>query len=328
MAAADHLTQRLGIGVQLGLHEGAGPQLGQPALRWTDIRSTAEIADGVEAIDAMLVNDHLLVQNVPGIVEGEASIGAWDCWTVLAALAATTRRVQIASFVACALFRNPALIAKMADTLDEVSDGRFILALGAGYIESEFRAYGFSFDHRASRFEEALKILVPLLREGRVDFQGTYYQARQCELRPRGPTRGGPSLWIAGAGPRMCELVARYANGYTIYWQRTIEVIKEQYAHVDAACRSVGRDPATLLHSAYVPGSTVVPADSGASTIPTEESAARLLTLCETVGAQYLVMTVAGTAHLERLIPVIEELRRISTPQQTGLSEAITLGVH
>ena len=115
----------------------------------------------------------------------------------------------------------------------------------------------------------------------------------------------------------MCELVARYANGYTIYWQRTIEAIREQYAHVDAACRSVGRDPATLLHSAYVPGSTVVPADGGASTIPTEESAARLLTLCETVGAQYLVMTVAGPAHLEGLLPVIEELRRASTSKQT-----------
>jgi hypothetical protein len=71
--------------------------------------SMAELADGVEAIDAVLVNDHLLIQNVPGIAEGEASMGAWDCWTMLAALAATTRRVQIASFVACALYRNPAL---------------------------------------------------------------------------------------------------------------------------------------------------------------------------------------------------------------------------
>src|SRR6266851_7487539 len=225
MAAVDHLTQQLGIGVQLGLHEGAGPLLGQPALRWTDIRSMAELADGVEAIDAVLVNDHLLIQNAPGIVEGEASVGAWDCWTMLAALAATTGRVQIASFVACALYRNPALIAKMADTLDEVSAGRFILAIGAGWIESEFRAYGFPFDHRASRFEEALQILVPLLREGRVDFQGTHYQARQCELRPRGPTPGGPSLWIAGDGPRLCSLAARYANGYTIFWQRTSEAI-------------------------------------------------------------------------------------------------------
>jgi alkanesulfonate monooxygenase SsuD/methylene tetrahydromethanopterin reductase-like flavin-dependent oxidoreductase (luciferase family) len=323
MAVGEHHTRPLGIGVQLGLHEGAGPRLGQPAPRWTDIRSMAELADGVEAINAMFVNDHLLMHDVPGIVEGEASIGAWDCWTVLAALAATTHRVQIAAFVACALYRNPALIAKMADTLDEVSDGRFILALGAGWIESEFRAYGFSFDHRASRFEEALQILVPLLRESRVDFQGAYYQARECELRPRGPTRGGPSLWIAGDGPRLCSLAARYANGYTIFWQRTAEAIKEQYAHVDAACRSVGRDPSTLLHVAYVPGSTVMPADGSASNIPADESARRLLSLCGAVGAQYLIMTVAGTEHLQRLIPVIEELRLASTSQQTA-SEPIT----
>jgi alkanesulfonate monooxygenase SsuD/methylene tetrahydromethanopterin reductase-like flavin-dependent oxidoreductase (luciferase family) len=324
MAAAVKPTQQLGIGVQLGLHEGAGPRLGQAAPHWTDIRSMAELADGVEGIDVMLVNDHLLMHNVPGIVEGEASIGAWDCWTILAALAATTRRVKIAPFVACALYRNPALMAKMADTLDEVSDGRFILALGAGWIESEFNAYGFSFDHRASRFEEALEILVPLLREGRVDFEGTYYRARQCELRPRGPTPGGPSLWIAGDGPRLCGLAARYANGYTVFWQRTAEAVKEQYAHVDHACRSVGRDPSTLVHVAYVPGSSVVPDNGGASTVPVEESARRLFTLCEAVGAQYLVMTVAGPAHLERLIPVIEELRRAS-PNKLG-REPITLG--
>ena len=111
----------------------------------------------------------------------------------------------------------------------------------------------------------------------------------------------------------MCELVARHADGYTIFWQRTTEAIKEQYARVDAACRIIGRDPSNLLHSAFAPGSTVVPVDGSAPTTSAEKSAARLRTLCETVGAQYLVVTVAGPAHLERLIPVIEELRRIPT---------------
>lgn len=154
---------------------------------------------------------------------------------------------------------------------------------------------------------------MPLLREGRVDFQGTYYQARACELRPRGPTPGGPSLWIAGDGPRLCSLAARYGNGYTVYWQRTAEAISEQYARVDEACRAIGRDPATLLHAAYVPGSSVVPADDDAFTVPVEESAHRLLGLCKTVGAQFLVMTIAGAAHLERPLPVIEELRRATS---------------
>jgi alkanesulfonate monooxygenase SsuD/methylene tetrahydromethanopterin reductase-like flavin-dependent oxidoreductase (luciferase family) len=315
MAVVDQAAHRIGIDVVLGLTEGVGSLRGYPALRWADIRATAELADGVADIDTMLVGDHLLVQHLPGLVEGDESIGAWDGWTVLAALAAATRRVRLAPFVACALFRNPALIAKMADTLDEVSNGRFVLGLGAGYIESDFRAFGFPFDHRASRFAEALQVLVPLLREGRVDFEGTYYQARQCELRPRGPTPGGPPLWIAGGGPRMCELVARYADGYFIFWQRTPEAVAEQYARVDAACRSIGRDPATLRRAAFALGATIVPVDGSAPNTSAEESAGRLRALCETVGAQSVVLQVAGPAHLERLIPVIEALRQAPPSQ-------------
>jgi alkanesulfonate monooxygenase SsuD/methylene tetrahydromethanopterin reductase-like flavin-dependent oxidoreductase (luciferase family) len=89
--------------------------------------------------------------------------------------------------VMCALWRNPALMARMADTVDEISGGRLILGLGAGWHEPEFRAYGFPFDHRIDRFEEALAVIVPLLRDGQVDFTGTYVSARDCELRPRGP---------------------------------------------------------------------------------------------------------------------------------------------
>jgi alkanesulfonate monooxygenase SsuD/methylene tetrahydromethanopterin reductase-like flavin-dependent oxidoreductase (luciferase family) len=315
MTLADQTARRLAIHLALGLTEAVGSQPGYPTLRWADIRATAELADGVAGIDTMLVGDHLLVEHRSGLVETDTSSGAWDSWTVLAALAATTHRVRLGPFVACALFRNPALIAKMADTLDEVSNGRFVLGLGAGAVESDFRAFGFPFDHRASRFAETLEILVPLLREGRVDFKGIYYQARQCELRPRGPTPGGPPLWIAGDGLRMCELVARYADGYFIYRQRTPEAVAEQYARVDAACRSVGRDPATLQRAAFALGDTIVPVDGGALSTSAEASAARLHTLCETVGARSLVLQVAGPAHLERLIPIIEVLRQPSPSQ-------------
>jgi alkanesulfonate monooxygenase SsuD/methylene tetrahydromethanopterin reductase-like flavin-dependent oxidoreductase (luciferase family) len=305
-------SHQLSVGVVLSMTDGYGPMRGQPAPGWTDLRAVGEIADGVPEIDTVLVGDHLLVRNRPGVVEGDAALGAWDAWTALAALAASTRRVRIAPFVACALFRNPALIAKMADTMDEVSGGRFVLGLGAGYIESEFSAFGFPFDHRASRFEEALQIIVPLLREGRVDFEGTYYQARQCELRPRGPTPGGPPVWIAGDGPRMCELVARYADGYFIYRQRTAEAVAEQYARVDAACRLVRRDPATLQRAAFVSGDTIVPVDGSPPSTPAEDNAARLHALCETVGAGTLILQVWGPTHLERLIPIIEALSRLT----------------
>src|SRR4051794_41461356 len=106
----------------------------------------------------------------------------------MAALAAVTKRATIGPLVACTNFHNPALLAKQADTLDEISGGRFVLGLGAGWNETEFRAFGFPFDHRIDRFEEAFTIIRTLLAEGEIDFDGRYYQARDCELRPKGPT--------------------------------------------------------------------------------------------------------------------------------------------
>ena len=112
---------------------------------------------------------------------------AFDCWALSSGLAPLVPRVGIGLIVLNSTFHNPAMIAKKAATLDEVSGGRFILGLGAGWNEPEYRAFGFPFDHRVSRFEEALKIINPLLKEGKVDFQGTYSSANDGELRPRGP---------------------------------------------------------------------------------------------------------------------------------------------
>ena len=118
-------------------------------------------------------------------------------------LAAATSRVEFGPLVACTGFHNPALLAKQAATVDEISGGRLILGLGAGWNETEFRAFGFPFDHRVDRFEEAFTIIRTLLREGAIDFDGRYYQARDCELLPRGPRPGGPPLLIGSNGPRM-----------------------------------------------------------------------------------------------------------------------------
>src|SRR4030081_3296985 len=106
---------------------------------------------------------------------------------MLSALAEATQKVQVGTLVLCTPFRNPAVLAKMAVTLDEVSGGRLTLGLGAGWHQPEFDAFGIPFDHRAGRFDEALQIICPLLRTGQVDFAGTYYTARDCEITPRGP---------------------------------------------------------------------------------------------------------------------------------------------
>ena len=162
--------------------------------RWRELSRLAGLAESI-GFDALFVPDHLIIGHSPywGIPEGE-SRGTWEAWTLLAALAAETRRAAIGAFVIGAGFRNPALLAKMAATVDEVSGGRLILGLGCGSHPPEYAAFGYPYDHRVDRFEEVLQILVPLLREGRVDFVGRYHAARACELRPRAAARRAADL--------------------------------------------------------------------------------------------------------------------------------------
>jgi alkanesulfonate monooxygenase SsuD/methylene tetrahydromethanopterin reductase-like flavin-dependent oxidoreductase (luciferase family) len=171
---------------------------------------------------------------------------------MLAALAEVTRRVELGTLVTCNSFRNPAILAKMATTVDEVSHGRLILGIGAGWNEPEYQAFGLPFDHRVDRFEEALKILKPLLREGYVDFAGKYYQARNCEISPRGPRSEGPPLMVGSEGPRMLNLIAQYADFWNTGYMGKPETMNPRIAKIEAACREIGRDPKTLGVTALV----------------------------------------------------------------------------
>ena len=220
--------------------------------RWAELLATVRRAEAL-GYDSVWLPDHLII-DIPR--PGAQPEGAWEGWSLAAALAAATERIGIGMLVTCTAFRNPALLAKMADTVDEISGGRLILGLGAGWCKLEFDMFGYPFDHRVSRFEEALQIIAPLLRDGHVDFQGTYYEARDCELRPRGPRPGGPPILIGSSstGERMLGLVARYAD----VWNRDFDAVNpecEPYsmadltrsqAKVDAACAAIGRAPATL----------------------------------------------------------------------------------
>ena len=162
----------------------------------------AQCAEAV-GFDSLWVPDHLMCAHP---ATGDARLAVWECWSVLAALAATTNDIELGTFVACTSFRNPALLAKMADTVDEISNGRLILGLGAGWMEAEFRAFGYPFDNVVGRFEEALQIIHPLLRKGAVDFKGKYYEARECELLRRGPRQKGPPIMIGAKPDRPCAL--------------------------------------------------------------------------------------------------------------------------
>jgi alkanesulfonate monooxygenase SsuD/methylene tetrahydromethanopterin reductase-like flavin-dependent oxidoreductase (luciferase family) len=221
---------------------------------WAEILARAKAAEAVGA-DSLWVPDHFIFRFPDTEPEG-----VWEGWSFLAALAASTERVELGQLVTCTTFRNPALLAKMADTVDEISGGRLTLGLGAGWHEPEFRALGHPFDHRISRMEEAITIIHGLLKHGQIDFEGTYYQARDCELRPRGPRAAGPPIMIGGSGARVLGLTARFAG----VWNRDFDKVNPELEpfspedlaawrpRVDAACVKIGRDPATLKRTAGV----------------------------------------------------------------------------
>src|SRR5262245_55014551 len=213
---------------------------------YDSIRAVAQKAEA-DGFDSIWLADHLLYRN-----PGEPTRGIWECWTMLAALAEATRRVEIGTLVVCNSFRHPAILAKMATAADEISHGRLILGVGAGWNEPEYKAFGLPFDHRVDRFEEALQILRPLLRDGRVDFEGTYYSARDCEDLPRGPRPAGPPLMIGAEGPRMLELTARYADLWNTGYTGAPGTMAARLAKLRAACAEVGRDPATIGVTALV----------------------------------------------------------------------------
>jgi len=221
-------------------------------LRWPELLRFVQTTETI-GFDSVWIPDHLLFR-----FEGEQgpSHGLWEAWSILSALAAATERVELGTLVLCTAFRNPALLAKMADTVDEVSGGRLVLGLGAGYQEPEFRAFGYPFDRLVTRFEEALTIVTTLLREGSIDFEGQDYSARDCELRPRAARAGGPPVLVGGrTGPRMLRLAAERAdlwNSWLVFDRSHPDKVPPVREQLDAACIAAGRDPASLERTVTV----------------------------------------------------------------------------
>lgn len=232
------MPRPLKVGVQL-------PEVEWVA-RWPQLREMATRAEEI-GLDSVWVGDHLLYRG-----DGLPPRAPWEAWTTLAAIAAVTKRVEIGPLVAATSFHNPALLAKQAATLDEISGGRLILGLGAGWNEVEYRAYGFPFDHRVSRFEEAFTIIRRLLAEGRCDVHGTYYDLDDCELLPRGPSHPhgeGPPLMVGSMGERMLSITLPHVqawNAWFTWFDNSVEGYRPLRATIDDACRAAGRDPAEV----------------------------------------------------------------------------------
>ncbi len=204
--------------------------------RYSEIRNAALQAE-VNGFDSVWVMDHLLFK-----WEEKPPTGVWESMTLLAALAEATERVELGALVICTAFRNPAVLAKMASMLDEVSNGRFIFGVGAGWHRPEFDAFGFPFDHLASRFEEAMAIILPLLREGEVDFTGAYERAPNCINEPRGPRTAGPPILMGTQGPRLIRLAAREADAWNACWLGRASELPDRLQPFHAALADVGRD--------------------------------------------------------------------------------------
>jgi probable F420-dependent oxidoreductase len=293
-------------------------------VRWPEIRDMARTAESV-GFDSIWVGDHYLYRD-PGMPPR----GPWEAWTLMAGLAAATERVELGPLVASVSFHSPAVMAKMAATIDEISGGRLILGLGAGWNEVEYRAFGIPFDHRVDRFEEAFAIIRGLLREGHVDFEGRYHRARDCVLVPRGPRPAGPPIFVGTMGERMLRLAAAHADGWNAWFGwfgNRPEGLTELRAKVDRACTDVGRDPATLERSVAVlikvePGEPSVRGGPEEVVEPLQGSPEELAAALDRFADEgithvQLVLDPIAVGSIERMGPVLQALDAGSSPQNS-----------
>ena len=294
------------IGVVLPLVQ-FGPERTTP--RWPDIRRMAERLEAM-GVDTLWTPDELLWR-----VEGAAPQGMWDGVSMAGAVAAVTSRAKVGTWVLSALHRNPGIIAKTAETLDEISGGRFVFGLGAGHEwPGQAHAFGLPEDRVFARFEEALRIIVPLLREGRADFEGTFHAARDLPQQPVGPRPGAIPLLIGGNGPRGQRAAALHADTWSGYAEERAHVdeLAPRLATLDAICEEIGRDPAGIGRGAGVSVNPLQPSGwrQGVISGPPEEIADALRSFREAGFTQVDIMLGPGTLEaVEAMAPVLERLK-------------------
>lgn len=256
------LVDGIRVGIQL-------PEV-ERVVRWPEYREMIRVAEE-NGFDSVWLGDHLLYRG-----DGRPERGPWEAWTMLAALAAETERVEFGPLVACAGFHPPAVLAKMAATIDEISGGRFVLGLGAGWNQPEFDAFGIPFDRRAARFEEALAIIAPLITGDRVTHHGTFHHVDDAVLSPA-PSRPVP-LMIGSVGDRVLRAAlpsATWWNTWFDWFGNSAEGFATLNGRISRLCSDVGRDQTTLQRSACL--LVVTDPDAGERPRPVEYSAATVV---------------------------------------------------
>ena len=291
------------IGVMLPVGDGDGPDGGMP--RWADTRRLAEAAEET-GLDSVWLADHLVYKAPDG-----ASYGMHEAWTLLSAVAAVTNRVELGTMVLCASFREPGIVAKMAAAIDEVSDGRLILGVGAGWHDPEYEAFGFPTDHRVGRFAEWLEIVARLVRGETFTFDGTYHQVKDAVLEPA-PARQIPVL-VASRQPRMLELTAKWADSWNTAWfGEPNEKVDERLADIRTALAAAGRTDEVSITVGIVVRDPEQPpiADPAANAIAgTPAELAEVIKAYESLGVTHLIaalepntpQTVAHLAEAKKL---------------------------
>jgi len=233
------MAAQLRVGVQL-------PEV-ERDVRWPEIVSMARAAEAT-GFDSVWLGDHLLYRG-----DGRPERGPWDAWTTLAALAASTERVRIGPLVACAAFHPPGILARMAASVDEVSRGRFVLGIGAGWNETEFRAFGIPFGERASRFEESFAIVRRLLAGERVTFEGRFTHVEDAVLLPE-PARRVPMM-LGSNGDRLLRAALPHVDAWNT-WYRDFGNTPEGFAtlndRVTRLAGEAGRSADEIARSACV----------------------------------------------------------------------------
>lgn len=214
---------------------------------WPELKEMALTAERI-GLDSIWLGDHLMYR----YEDGRSPRGPFEAWSTMSALAAVTERVQIGPLVASLGFHTPPMIAKKAATIDRISGGRFILGIGSGWNEAEYRGFGYPFDHRASRFAESLAIIRELFATGACDFHGDWYDIDGALLFPKPVQPGGPPLMLGSFGPRMLRIALPHVQMWNAWhhdYGNTREGLAELLATIDAACAEVDRDPATLIRT-------------------------------------------------------------------------------
>ena len=230
------------IGVYLRLFGRPGGEQEPP--NWTSIREAAMAAE-VAGFDRVVLEDVLLYPGADG------NDGVWDPISMAAAIAASTSRIGIAHAVLNNPYRHPAITARTAATLDEVSGGRYSLGIGLGNTPNDYPRFGIAADRRYSRFAESIQIISGLLRTGHARFEGEFHSVLDGELVLRGPRANGPPIIVAAGKPKMLRLAARYADEWN-WWAddpTNPDAMRDLLGELTRACEEVSRDPASLARS-------------------------------------------------------------------------------